>query len=83
MFEFTCPHCIAPVPLQSISVDVVVQGFVADVVSELHYQNKETTPVEAVFVFPLDAAAAVYAFEGLISGTRIEAQIREKKQVCC
>nr|XP_034990893.1 von Willebrand factor A domain-containing protein 5A-like isoform X3 [Zootoca vivipara] len=69
-----------PVPLKSISVDVVVRGFVADVVSELRYHNEEKTPVEVVFVFPLDDEAAVYAFEGLIGGTRIEAQIREKKQ---
>ncbi|XP_015283016.1 PREDICTED: von Willebrand factor A domain-containing protein 5A-like, partial [Gekko japonicus] len=68
------------VPLQSISVDVVVQGFVADVVSELRYKNEEKNPVEVTFVFPLDDEAAVYAFEGLIGGTRIEAQIREKKE---
>ncbi|XP_077171691.1 von Willebrand factor A domain-containing protein 5A-like isoform X2 [Paroedura picta] len=69
-----------PVPLQSISVDVVVRGFVADVASELRYKNEENNPVEATFVFPLDDEAAVYAFEGLIGGTRIEAQIREKKE---
>ncbi|XP_058036871.1 von Willebrand factor A domain-containing protein 5A-like isoform X4 [Ahaetulla prasina] len=69
-----------PVPLKSISVDVIIRGFVADVVSELQYQNEEKNPVEATFVFPLDDEAAVYAFEGLICGTRIEAQIREKKQ---
>lgn len=62
-------------------MDVVVRGFVADVVSELRYHNEEKSPVEVVFVFPLDDEAAVYAFEGLIGGTRIEAQIREKKQV--
>uniref|UniRef100_A0A670YMF9 von Willebrand factor A domain containing 5A n=1 Tax=Pseudonaja textilis TaxID=8673 RepID=A0A670YMF9_PSETE len=67
-------------PLKSISVDVIIRGFVADVVSELQYQNEEKNPVEATFVFPLDDEAAVYAFEGLIDGKRIEAQIREKKQ---
>uniref|UniRef100_A0A8C5WZ30 von Willebrand factor A domain-containing protein 5A-like n=1 Tax=Laticauda laticaudata TaxID=8630 RepID=A0A8C5WZ30_LATLA len=69
-----------PVPLKSISVDVIIRGFVADVVSELQYQNEEKNPVEATFVFPLDDEVAVYAFEGLIDGKRIEAQIREKKQ---
>ncbi|XP_013923319.1 PREDICTED: von Willebrand factor A domain-containing protein 5A [Thamnophis sirtalis] len=69
-----------PVPLKSISVDVIIRGFVADVVSELQYQNEEKNPVETTFVFPLDDEAAVYAFEGLIGGTRIEAQIREKQQ---
>ncbi|XP_044306043.1 von Willebrand factor A domain-containing protein 5A-like isoform X2 [Varanus komodoensis] len=74
----TCTN--KPVPLRSISVDAVIRSFVADVVSELRYQNEEENPVEVRFVFPLDAVAAVYAFEGLIGGTRIEAQIREKKQ---
>lgn len=68
-------------PLKSISVDVIIRGFVADVVSELQYQNKEGNPVEVTFVFPVDDEAAVYAFEGLIGGIRIEAEIREKKQV--
>ncbi|KAH0626611.1 hypothetical protein JD844_001691 [Phrynosoma platyrhinos] len=69
-----------PVALRSISVDVVIQGFVADVVSELRYQNEEENPLEVKFVFPMVEEAAVYAFEGLIGGTRIEAQIREKEQ---
>ncbi|ETE64526.1 von Willebrand factor A domain-containing protein 5A, partial [Ophiophagus hannah] len=74
------PRLALVVPLKSISVDVIIRGFVADVVSELQYQNEEKNPVEATFVFPLDDEAAVYAFEGLIGGKRIEAQIREKKQ---
>lgn len=53
----------------------------ADVVLELHYQNEEKAAVEAVFVFPLDDDAAVYALEGLIGGTRIEARIQEKEKV--
>uniref|UniRef100_A0A8D0LAC2 VIT domain-containing protein n=1 Tax=Sphenodon punctatus TaxID=8508 RepID=A0A8D0LAC2_SPHPU len=70
-----------PVPLRSIAVNVAVRGFVADVASELRYQNKELGPVEAVFVFPLDEGSAVYAFEALVGGKHIEAQIQEKKQV--
>ncbi|XP_015746623.2 LOW QUALITY PROTEIN: von Willebrand factor A domain-containing protein 5A [Python bivittatus] len=69
-----------PVPLKSISVDVIVRGFVADVAADLQYKNEEKNPVEATFVFPLDDEATVYAFEGLTGGKRIEAQIREKKQ---
>ncbi|CAI5790542.1 Uncharacterized protein PODLI_1B034767 [Podarcis lilfordi] len=68
------------VPLQSISVAVAIKGFVADVVSELRYKNEEKIPLEVEFVFPLDAAAAVYAFEGLMGETKIEAQIMEKEQ---
>ncbi|XP_073166215.1 von Willebrand factor A domain-containing protein 5A isoform X4 [Lepidochelys kempii] len=69
-----------PVPLRSGSVTVLIRGFVADVGCELLYRNDEPGPVEAVFVFPVDAEAAVYAFQARLGGASIEAQLREKKQ---
>uniref|UniRef100_A0A8C0IPN4 Uncharacterized protein n=1 Tax=Chelonoidis abingdonii TaxID=106734 RepID=A0A8C0IPN4_CHEAB len=68
-----------PVPLRSSSVTVLIRGFVADVSCELLYRNEEQAPVEAVFVFPVDAEAAVYAFQARLGGTCIQAQLREKK----
>ncbi|CAM2102617.1 unnamed protein product [Caretta caretta] len=69
-----------PVPLRSGSVTVLIRGFVADVGCELLYRNDEPGPVEAVFVFPVDAEAAVYAFQARLGGASIEAHLREKKQ---
>nr|XP_032640740.1 von Willebrand factor A domain-containing protein 5A-like isoform X6 [Chelonoidis abingdonii] len=69
-----------PVPLRSGSVTVLIRGFVADVGCELLYRNDEQGPVEAVFMFPVDAEAAVYAFQARLGGTCIQAQLREKKQ---
>ncbi|KAM9121251.1 von Willebrand factor A domain-containing protein 5A-like isoform 2-T2 [Pangshura tecta] len=69
-----------PVPLRSVSVTVLIRGFVADVGCELLYRNDEQGPVEAVFVFPVDAEAAVYAFQARLGGACIQAQLREKKQ---
>ncbi|XP_034643112.1 von Willebrand factor A domain-containing protein 5A isoform X2 [Trachemys scripta elegans] len=69
-----------PVPLRSGSVTVLIRGFVADVGCELLYRNEELEPVEAVFVFPVDAEAAVYAFQASLGGACIEAQLREKKK---
>ncbi|KAM9121407.1 von Willebrand factor A domain-containing protein 5A-like [Pangshura tecta] len=69
-----------PVPLRSGSVTVLIRGFVADVGCELLYRNDEQGPVEAVFVFPVDAEAAVYAFQARLGGACIQAQLREKKQ---
>ncbi|XP_034643106.1 von Willebrand factor A domain-containing protein 5A-like isoform X2 [Trachemys scripta elegans] len=69
-----------PVPLRSGSVTVLIRGFVADVGCELLYRNEEPGPVEAVFVFPVDAEAAVYAFQARLGGTCMQAQLREKKQ---
>ncbi|KAM5191383.1 von Willebrand factor A domain-containing protein 5A-like [Mantella aurantiaca] len=69
-----------PVPLQGISVDVQVKGFVADVSATLKYKNKEEKAVEAVFVFPMDEDSAVYSFEATIEGKTIIADLKEKKE---
>uniref|UniRef100_A0A8C4YR47 von Willebrand factor A domain-containing protein 5A n=1 Tax=Gopherus evgoodei TaxID=1825980 RepID=A0A8C4YR47_9SAUR len=71
---------LPPVPLRSSSVSMLIRGFVADVGCELLYRNEEPGPVEAVFKFPVDAEAAVYAFEAWLSGACIQAQLHEKKQ---
>ncbi|XP_069496721.1 von Willebrand factor A domain-containing protein 5A-like [Ambystoma mexicanum] len=70
----------SPVPLKSISVDVQVKGFVADVSATLKYKNEEQNPLEAVFVFPMDDDSAVYSFEATVEGKTIVAEIQEKKQ---
>uniref|UniRef100_A0A8C3F6S2 von Willebrand factor A domain-containing protein 5A n=1 Tax=Chrysemys picta bellii TaxID=8478 RepID=A0A8C3F6S2_CHRPI len=68
------------IPLRSGSVTVLIRGFVADVGCELLYRNEEPGPVEAVFVFPVDAEAAIYAFQARLGGACIEAQLHEKKE---
>lgn len=67
-----------PVPLKSISVTVSIHEFVADVTAVLHYENEETVPVEAFFVFPLDEDSAVYSFEAVADGKRIVAELCDK-----
>ncbi|XP_067835453.1 von Willebrand factor A domain-containing protein 5A-like isoform X2 [Heptranchias perlo] len=69
-----------PVPLRSISVEMEVKGFVADISATLEYRNKETNPVEAVFVFPVDSDAAVYNFQAMVDGKKIVGQIKEKQK---
>ncbi|XP_074158838.1 von Willebrand factor A domain-containing protein 5A-like isoform X2 [Sminthopsis crassicaudata] len=69
-----------PVPLKSISVDVSVHEFVADVSATLDYKNEEIKPVEAVFVFPMDEDSAVYSFQAQVDEKKIVAEIQEKQQ---
>uniref|UniRef100_A0A8C9VEY0 VIT domain-containing protein n=1 Tax=Scleropages formosus TaxID=113540 RepID=A0A8C9VEY0_SCLFO len=69
-----------PVPLKSVSVEVDVQGHVASVNSTLQYENQESNPVEAIFIFPMDSNAAVYRFLARIGDVEIEAQVREKEK---
>ncbi|XP_018427577.1 PREDICTED: von Willebrand factor A domain-containing protein 5A-like [Nanorana parkeri] len=69
-----------PIPLQGISVDIQVNGFVADVSATLKYKNKEENAMEAIFVFPMDEDSAVYSFEATTEGKKIIADLQEKKQ---
>ncbi|XP_063158457.1 von Willebrand factor A domain-containing protein 5A-like [Candoia aspera] len=71
---------IEKVPLQNIAVDVLIRGYLGDVTSQLHYKNQETVPLEVEFVFPLHAEAAVYAFEGLMDGQKIDAQLMKREE---
>ena len=38
------------VPLESIKIKVDVQGFTAHVLATMKYSNKESNPIEAIFV---------------------------------
>ncbi|XP_038609877.1 von Willebrand factor A domain-containing protein 5A-like isoform X2 [Tachyglossus aculeatus] len=69
-----------PVPLKSISVAVAIGGFVADVTATLRYKNEEQSPVESVFVFPVDEDSAVYGFQAEVDGKTIVAEMQEKRQ---
>lgn len=68
-----------PVPLKGISVSVSILEFVANVAAVLDYENQEAVPVEAFFVFPMDEDSAVYAFEAVVDGKRVAAELRDKE----
>ncbi|ROI37047.1 von Willebrand factor A domain-containing protein 5A [Anabarilius grahami] len=67
------------VPLKSISVEVRVQDHVATVSSTLQYVNEEERPLEALFVFPLPADAAVCHFSAKIGEQEIVAEVQERE----
>ncbi|XP_072557810.1 von Willebrand factor A domain-containing protein 5A-like isoform X2 [Paramormyrops kingsleyae] len=69
-----------PVPLKSVEVQVDVQGHVASVSSTLQYENQESSPVEAVFIFPIESNATIYSFVARIGDVEIKAQVKEKAQ---
>ncbi|XP_048040077.1 von Willebrand factor A domain-containing protein 5A-like isoform X4 [Megalobrama amblycephala] len=68
-----------PVPLKSISVQLQVKDHVVSVSSSLHYVNEEKRPLEAVFVFPLPADAAVCHFSAKIGEQEIVAELQDKE----
>ncbi|KAL0152979.1 hypothetical protein M9458_051732 [Cirrhinus mrigala] len=68
-----------PVPLKSISVQLQIQDHVASVSSSLQYVNEEERPLEAVFVFPLPADAAVCHFSARIGEQEIVAEVQDRQ----
>ena len=44
------------------------------------YRNQESTPVEAVYVFPLDEGAAVCGFAAVVDGVRYEGVVKPREE---
>ncbi|XP_051495668.1 LOW QUALITY PROTEIN: von Willebrand factor A domain-containing protein 5A-like [Apus apus] len=71
---------LSSVPLCSAVVDVAIQDYVADVASELIYQNKGPTSTEILFVFPLGPHMAIYSFQACSEDAKVEAVLRDEAQ---
>jgi Ca-activated chloride channel family protein len=70
----------AQVPLTGVSVDADVRALGARVTITQRYENTETQPIEAVYVFPLDEGAAVCGFEAVIDGVRIVGEVKDREE---
>lgn len=74
------PETGAPVPLTRVEVDAAILGFAGRVTLRQHYRNTESTPVEAVYTFPLPESAALCAMVIETGGRRIQGQVREREE---
>jgi Ca-activated chloride channel homolog len=70
----------APVPLTGVSVETEISSFCARISVTQRYVNRESTPVEAVYVFPLDEGAAVCGFEAIVDDTVVVGEVREREE---
>jgi vault protein inter-alpha-trypsin-like protein/VWA domain-containing protein len=70
----------APVPLAGVRIDAEISGFCARVVVAQRYVNRESTPIEAVYVFPLEEGAAVCGFEAIIDDTLVVGEVKEREK---
>jgi Ca-activated chloride channel family protein len=68
------------IPLAGVTIDAEIRSFYAKVVVAQRYVNAETTPIEAVYVFPLDEGAAVCGFEALVDGTLVVGEVHERDE---
>jgi hypothetical protein len=70
----------AAVPLTGVSIEAEVNGLCARVSVGHRYVNRESTPIEAVYVFPLDEGAAVCGFEAVVDGTLVVGEVQEREK---
>ncbi|KGL96874.1 von Willebrand factor A domain-containing protein 5A, partial [Charadrius vociferus] len=75
-FFSSCPE----MELETVTVNVTIQDFVADVVSELFFRNMQQVSKETMFIFPVDSSTVVHTFYATMGDTRIEAMLWEKEE---
>ena len=68
------------VPLKRVIINSTIRAFAADVTITQVFRNDETTPIEAVYCFPIEEQAAIYTFKAQIDDREIIAQLKEKKE---
>ncbi|KFZ50171.1 von Willebrand factor A domain-containing protein 5A, partial [Antrostomus carolinensis] len=68
------------VRLETATVNVTIQDFVADVVSELAFRNMQQVSREAMFIFPVNSDTVVHTFYATMGETHIEAMLWEKEE---
>ncbi|NXQ83606.1 VMA5A protein, partial [Nyctibius grandis] len=61
-------------------VDVAIQDYVADVASELIYQNKSQISKEVLFAFPLAPHMAIYSFQACSEDAKVQAVLQDEAQ---
>ncbi|CAF3644851.1 unnamed protein product [Rotaria sp. Silwood1] len=67
------------VPLRNVSVEAWIHTFAADVTLIQTFINMEDKPIEAIYVFPIEENAAVYALTAEIDDRLITAEIKQKE----
>ncbi|CAG2188436.1 unnamed protein product [Mytilus edulis] len=68
------------VPLKESKVHVTVQGFIANVESQLTYRNDTQEALQTSFIFPMDDMSAVYKFEADVNKKHIIAECQDKQK---
>ena len=69
-----------PIPLEGVRVEAHLAAAHVEVTVTQRYRNWEPEPVEAVYVFPLDEAAAVCGFAALAAGKLIRGHVEERER---
>ncbi|CAF4321362.1 unnamed protein product, partial [Rotaria sordida] len=62
------------------NIHSTIRSFAADVTITQVFRNDEAIPIEAVYCFPIEEQAAIYAFVARIDNREIVAELKEKKE---
>ncbi|WP_342378520.1 VIT domain-containing protein [Myxococcus stipitatus] len=68
------------IPLQGVEVTGELLGGHARVRVRQRYRNNETSPVEAIYTFPLPSDATLSAFTMTCAGRRVEGIVQEREE---
>jgi Ca-activated chloride channel family protein len=69
-----------PVPLEGVKIDARILGHASRVTMAQRFRNAEKVPIEAVYVFPVPADAAVCGLAMRVGERRIEGQVLEREK---
>jgi Ca-activated chloride channel homolog len=69
-----------PVPLLGVALGGEVFGAHARLVLRQRYRNQESSPIEAVYTFPIPSDATLVGFAMECEGRRIEAEVKEREE---
>ena len=68
------------IALEGVRIDARLSGACLEVTVTQRYRNSESVPVEAVYVFPLDEAAAVCGFAARIGDKLVRGKVEQREQ---
>ena len=63
-----------------VGISVVVRNFIAEVEMTQRYRNTQESPLEVLYTFPVEEAAAVTACTALLGDQTIVARIQENRE---
>ncbi len=69
-----------PVPLRKVHLDVQIVDFVAQVCIVQDYVNREETPIEVLYSYPVEESGAIVALEAVIDGHVIVTEVKKKDE---
>ena len=66
------------VPLKEVTLNATIEGVLATIEVTLKYENKETSPINCTYEFPIDKQTLFTDFEAKILDRKIKTKVKQK-----